>query len=871
MSKLSLPLASLLAAILVSLGQAQDREKPIFQAPKGWRAVEAGPFAAARFFIEGDWIASVTVMALPGDGGGLAANANRWRGQLGLPPWTQEDALKAAQSIKIDGIAGHTLDLTGPEVTGKPGLRILVAVAKRADQTWYFLLRGPAGVVGEQKADFDRFLKSVRFEPAGAQPAAKPEPNHEGTRPSAWVMQLKADDRETRARAADALARMSRELDATIPQMRDAALDIQNNEAMALMTRLGAAAVPALTQSAWDENPGVRAAAIYLLGRIGWDARPAAPALIHALGDQEKLLRRFAADALGDVDAWSAIPKLVKLLDDPDAGVRIAAAKALITLDADARTALAVLVKELDHADLSLAVAATEALSRLGPEATPATSDVAKLLSTAPVERHRALLRVLQEIGPPAKSAVPALKQFARDNPGARLWAAIALWTIARDKDAPGMIRDYLKGDRTPGRAEAAIALWQMDAPDGITALVDMAKAEKSAARAMELLGQIGPEAKDAVGTLVERLTHAQWVLRLGAAHALGRIGPSAAAALPALAKAADDDNAMVRAAAALAACRIRPERSAVAALGKQLAAKLDPNVWSYAARGLGGLGEAGQPAVPVLKTALTERNELVRLEAATALWRINRDPASLPALIALLGAPDAAIREQAARTIGYEFGAEGLRAVPSLVKLLWDPAINVPMTAAEELARIGPNAETAVAPLVAVLMGDGYHGTLSAACEALGRIGADAKAAAPELKRQLAHPRKLVQVHAALALLLLARDDSGAKALEAGLNDRDYRVRITSAEGLWRLKQDERVPPLLLHSLRDSNLTDDPDRNNEVFMAIRALGRIGPRAKEAVPALARRLAHYDNYLVETAANALRQIDPEAAKAAGLK
>ena len=69
-----------------------------------------------------------------------------------------------------------------------------------------------------------------------------------------------------------------------------------------------------------------------------------------------------------------------------------------------------------------------------------------------------------------------------------------------------------------------------------------------------------------------------------------------------------------------------------------------------------------------------------------------------------------------------------------------------------------------------------------------------------------------------------------------------------------------------LLDALQASNLTDDPDRNNEIFMAIRALGRIGPPAKGAVPALVRRLTHEDPALAETAEATLRNIDPDAAR-----
>jgi hypothetical protein len=171
MLKLSFPLGFLLAATFVSAARAEDGEKdsktpkPLtFQTPKGWRAVDADFISLARFQIrEKDRIASMTVTALNGDGGGLVANVNRWRAQVGLKPLAEKDALKSLQAIKVDGIAGHVLDLTGPDTDGK-SRRILAAVVKKGNQTWFFKLMGPASLVGEQKTAFEEFLKSVRFE-----------------------------------------------------------------------------------------------------------------------------------------------------------------------------------------------------------------------------------------------------------------------------------------------------------------------------------------------------------------------------------------------------------------------------------------------------------------------------------------------------------------------------------------------------------------------------------------------------------------------------------------------------------------------------------------------------------------------------------
>jgi hypothetical protein len=102
-------------------------------------------------------------MGLPGDAGGLAANVNRWRRQVGAELLPDEETLKTLRPIKLDGNAAHALDLTGPNVAGKTTQRILAAIVMRDGQTWFFKLSGPASLVGEQKAAWEAFLKSVRF------------------------------------------------------------------------------------------------------------------------------------------------------------------------------------------------------------------------------------------------------------------------------------------------------------------------------------------------------------------------------------------------------------------------------------------------------------------------------------------------------------------------------------------------------------------------------------------------------------------------------------------------------------------------------------------------------------------------------------
>ncbi len=67
-------------------GPISHEGQPNWQVPAGWQEVSGGQFLVAKFNLTGDngATAAVNVSSSNGDGGGLAANVNRWRGQLGL-------------------------------------------------------------------------------------------------------------------------------------------------------------------------------------------------------------------------------------------------------------------------------------------------------------------------------------------------------------------------------------------------------------------------------------------------------------------------------------------------------------------------------------------------------------------------------------------------------------------------------------------------------------------------------------------------------------------------------------------------------------------------------------------------------------------
>jgi HEAT repeat protein len=207
---------------------------------------------------------------------------------------------------------------------------------------------------------------------------------------------------------------------------------------------------------------------------------------------------------------------------------------------------------------------------------------------------------------------------------------------------------------------------------------------------------------------------------------------------------------------------------------------------------------------------------------------------------------------------------AEAEPAVPALVNALWDEESHVRSSAAEALGRIGPGAKKAVPALVALLQGEAAEDHVcSATAEALGLIGPAAEPAVPVLREKLRHGDVYVGVSAALALWRIGKDRSGAALVVAAAEDRNIRARICAAEARWHMQGEPAAVASLLEVLQENSLNDEPGVSNLRYMVARALGRIGPPAKAAAPALREMLDDEDQYLGTTAAAALKQIVPE--------
>jgi hypothetical protein len=83
--------------------------------PPGWKEEKGGPARLASLrFGDRDPRLEMTVVKLPGDGGGLAANVNRWRDQLGLDRAGESEVAVSLQKVGATGVDAQVVDLIGP-------------------------------------------------------------------------------------------------------------------------------------------------------------------------------------------------------------------------------------------------------------------------------------------------------------------------------------------------------------------------------------------------------------------------------------------------------------------------------------------------------------------------------------------------------------------------------------------------------------------------------------------------------------------------------------------------------------------------------------------------------------------------------------
>ena len=148
--------------------------------PTRWKKQALSSMRLASYLIggEGDAVADVSFSSLRRASGGLLANANRWREQLGQPAIDDAALKQSSQTINTFFGEGLVVDIEG-SVSGSDAAkdgRIVGVIAQTDNEAWFFKMRGNAALVAAAKDDFLKWVASVKPAEPGAAPPAPPVP-----------------------------------------------------------------------------------------------------------------------------------------------------------------------------------------------------------------------------------------------------------------------------------------------------------------------------------------------------------------------------------------------------------------------------------------------------------------------------------------------------------------------------------------------------------------------------------------------------------------------------------------------------------------------------------------------------------------------
>ena len=132
-----------------------------WSAPAGWKTGETKPMRAATYLV--DDAECVVYFFGQGQGGGVQANIERWKGQFSQPDGKPVTAKTGTRTI-------HGLPVTTVEVAGnyggmggaaaKPGYRMLGAIIENPGGNLFLKFTGPAKTIAANQAKFEQLLNS---------------------------------------------------------------------------------------------------------------------------------------------------------------------------------------------------------------------------------------------------------------------------------------------------------------------------------------------------------------------------------------------------------------------------------------------------------------------------------------------------------------------------------------------------------------------------------------------------------------------------------------------------------------------------------------------------------------------------------------
>lgn len=634
-----------------------------------------------------------------------------------------------------------------------------------------------------------------------------------------------------------------------------AALKASEPEERALAARglpeLGRRAVPLLLDMLNEDSAVVRRHAAQALGEMGTEAAPAGPALLDALSDPDRGVRAAASHAVSQIVApEEAASALIPLLDDKEHAVRAAAASALEAVADHADAAVPKLAVRTEDKYPAVRVAAAQALDAIGPEAAEAAPALVRLLVEASMESAIARASLVQ-IGEPAVD--PLMAALRSPNRRAQWLAAQALSEIG--EPAVKSLLEVAGSAESRGRPPAlsALALMEPRPAEAETVVLDALRDGVPPARAAATLWYSHAEAPSAAmeaAVFETARSENPYVVR-AALRALTEGREATVELLELLEEVAQSPEEPVRVAALRALAALR--EGAAPAMPTLLRALRDDseNVRREAIRALRYIGPEAEETVPLLIELLRSDSAQERREAAEMLGVLSERPdEAVPTLAEATADGDANVRVAALNAV-RQFGQEAAEAVPAVLDALDDRETRVRTAAALALPELPLPQEEAVEAVSSRLDKETEQPTLRALARALGEVGRGSQRAVQVLAHTLSTAESgRVRESAAQALEQIgpeARQEALDELIEAAYAD--HVLLSTAAWGA--LAGVAPGDPRAVTALTDA-LHAGPASLRQ--SACQAIGRMGQQGAAAVPDLVRVLQEDPSVDVRAAA-----------------
>jgi hypothetical protein len=163
---------------------AQSELPFTYDVPEGWTEAPANSMRIVNLVPGGDPRAECYLTVLPGGGGGVEANVNRWRNQMSLEPYTSEEfaALPKKTLLGMDAVYvefdGVYQGMSGDQ--NEPDFTMAGIVLPLNDRGVFVKMLGPRDVIAREMGRFDAFCASltIRQPAAHAQTAASSGGGH---------------------------------------------------------------------------------------------------------------------------------------------------------------------------------------------------------------------------------------------------------------------------------------------------------------------------------------------------------------------------------------------------------------------------------------------------------------------------------------------------------------------------------------------------------------------------------------------------------------------------------------------------------------------------------------------------------------------